>query len=108
MSKKKPIVEQRGLAFQLTIQDFCEKFLADHPEFYPEFVRRARALKQRGFKKFSADAILHGMRYDRAMQTNSTDTYKVNNNLSSRLSRFVEKREEDLRGFFEQRELKAP
>lgn len=107
VKRKAVAVGQRGLLFSPTIQDRFEQFLAANPGFYEEFVRRTRALKQRGYKKFSADGILHSMRYDQALQVNSDGLYRINNDFSSRISRLVEERESDLAGFFEKRGLKA-
>lgn len=65
---------------------FCES----SPEIVAEFERRALALIARGRDHFSADAILHSIRFDTAMSEGGE--FKINNNWTSRLARrFAEK-----------------
>lgn len=67
--------------------DFC----TNNPRIVAEFERRALALIARGREHFSADAILHAIRFDTAMSEAGGD-FKVNNNHASRLARaFMEK-----------------
>ncbi len=104
---RKPIVEQRGLAFAPTIQDSFERFLEDNPWFLDEVTNRALALLDVGVFHFSMDAIFHSIRYDRAIYTKGTEGFKINNNWSSRATRLVEEREPRLANMFRKRGLKA-
>jgi|SRR3990172_1342136 len=88
-----------------SIDERFREFVKLNPEIVAEFERRALALIARGKKHFSADAILHSIRFDTALATEGDEGWKCNNSYTSRLSRWFELRHPENRGFFEQRKL---
>ena len=90
----------------LSLDEQFERWIAANPHVLEEFIRRARALKRQGVARFGAKAIIEGMRYDRAIRTGG-DTFKLNNNYTSRLVRRALERAPDLEGFFELRALRS-
>jgi hypothetical protein len=71
-----------------------------------EFVRLARMLKDSGHRHFGAKALCEYIRFNIALKE-GPDGFKLNNNVTSRLSRWAMQSNEDLRGFFETRSLTA-
>lgn len=59
-----------------------------------------------GMKRFSADAILHRVRWHEQVEFGRGD-FKCNNNWTSALARWFMARHPRLDGFFETRELKS-
>lgn len=80
---------------------FCES----SPEIVAEFDRRALALIARGREHFSADAILHSIRFDTAMSEKGE--WKCNNNWTSRLARRFAEKHPQHTGLFFTRKLVA-
>lgn len=93
----------------LTLQEQFEEWLDtdDGVTVYEEVIRRARALRGRGFRHFGIKALWEAIRYDRAIQLGPNAGFKINNNFHSRMARLVMDRCPDLADFFETRELKA-
>lgn len=104
---KQPIIEQRGLAFSLSKQDKFEEFLALNPGFFDEFVSIARSLVDKGFTWLSSDWILHYMRIYRVLHVQSNSEYRINDHISSRISRKVIAECPDLAPYFRTRRLRA-
>lgn len=64
------------------LDDAKSRFLAFHhrnPEVYIEFSRAAYQARMVGMLKYSAYAIMHVVRWNRAIQSGG-DEYKINNN----------------------------
>ena len=102
-------MEQQALQFDRS-RSIAERFTAfmdSCPDVYPMFVRIARDLRARGHEHYSADGIMHVIRWHRATSGTDAEGFKLNNVFSSRLARKAMEDYEDLRGFFETRELKA-
>lgn len=103
---KKPIVEQRGLPFQKSIQDRWEEYKRQNPELFERFVEEALALKRSGVKRCGAKLIFEHMRYERLRLTKENG-YALNNDFTSRAAIDAVKAYPELEGFFEHRELRA-
>ncbi len=84
-----------------------ERFHADHPEVYAEFLRLALMLLGRGHKWYSADGILHVVRFHTAVNPNHDAGFKINNNFSSRYARLLAQNDERFADFFEFRRLRS-
>lgn len=67
------------------------------------FDRLASDLVARGYARFSADAILHRIRWEMRVERNNR-AFLVNNNWSAPLARWFLKNHPEAAGFFELRE----
>lgn len=76
-----------------------------HPELYKEFVKRTFALINRGKTHYSADAILHIVRYHSEVDGRNMEEYKINNNYSSRYARLFIKDHPAHEDFFKTRKI---
>lgn len=90
-----------------SIQERFERWLEKYPEALTEYVRIARKLKERGYKRYSSDGIFHVLRGERLVLGKDDAGYLVNDQYSSRMSRLAVKLFPDLDGFFEMRQLKS-
>lgn len=73
-----------------------------------EVVKRAKALKRRGFRQYGIAAIWESIRFDRAIEVGTdAEGYRVNNNFKSRLARDIMTFVPELEDFFETRELRT-
>jgi hypothetical protein len=86
-----------------------QAFLRANPDIYQEFKRRALALHQRGYRHFGAKAIAEAIRYDAAVRglPGEGETYRWNNNYTSRMVRLLISEHPELASFFELRELRS-
>ena len=80
-------------------QDFWE-FHQANPQVFEEFVGLARAMKRTGRRHYSADSIMHKIRFETDLKTTGGDGFKVNNNHVAYYSRLAMDRYPELRGFF--------
>ena len=84
------------------------QFHAANPRVYELFTTYARQVKAAGHAHYSADAILHRIRWHIAIETVSDDGWKINNNFSSRYARtLMADLPGEFAGFFELRVLKT-
>lgn len=91
-----------------TIQANFEEFHNANPGVFELFHRFAMQVKNSGRTRYSADAILHRIRWHMDIDTNAADDFKINNNWSSRYARKLMKEHPTVfGGFFEVRELKT-
>lgn len=92
-----------------TIQERFEQFLAQNPHVFALFRRFAEQARQAGKRRYSADALLHRLRWhiDIELQATEGEEFRLNNNYSSRLSRKLVELDPTFEGFFETRKLKA-
>ena len=83
------------------------KFHAAHREVYVLFQKYARELTAAGRTRFSADAILHRIRFYHAVNPDKEfEGFKINDNFSSRYARLLaEDFPEEFGDFFEFRKL---
>jgi hypothetical protein len=82
-----------------------EKYHAANPEIWEKFKELTFQLIKAGRKHFSADAILHTIRFNTAIR--GGQDYKLNNNYSSMYSRLFTSNFPEHKDFFEQRILKT-
>ena len=68
-----------------------------------QFLELAQMLKRRGFKKHSADAILHRIRWVGTVERGNRE-FKCNNNWTAPLARWAMEVDPSLIGFFDLRE----
>jgi hypothetical protein len=78
-----------------------------HPEIYEEFKRRVSQLWNSGKRHYSADGILHVIRFHTALTGKPRDSYKINNNFSSFYVRLWQKEHPERADFFETRAQKS-
>lgn len=82
--------------------------LPQYPDGVPHdvcdlFEKLTLQVKNSGLNHYSADAILHRIRWDHQVERGIHD-FKANNNWTSKLSRWLMDKRPDLKGFFETRE----
>jgi len=86
-----------------------EAFLVFHranPDVYTELVRRAKALRARGWTRGSINQIFESLRHDRKLKTNpGDDPFKLNNNHRPCYARLIMDAEPTLAGWFEIRKV---
>ena len=86
---------------------FAPDPLDDIPdEVSAKFEEYALQIKQRGFNHYSADAILHRIRWHSHIERGDRE-FKANNNWTSKLARWLMEKHRDMAGFFETRERKS-
>ena len=93
------------------IQDF-DTFDRENPEVYDRFCALVNHLMAAGRTHYSADALLHVIRFERDIRTTGAGEFdgcdlKINNNFSSRYARKFAKDHPALASFFEVRRLKS-
>jgi hypothetical protein len=81
-----------------------EKYHLANPEIWMAFKDLSFQLIKAGRKHFSADAILHTIRFNTAIRGGKD--FKINNNYSSMYSRMFTSNYPEHKEFFEQRILK--
>lgn len=86
--------------------DFRE-FHAANPHVYELFVQFAKQVRATGRSKYSADAVMHRIRWHLNVETRSFDGFKINNNFASRYARLLIAEQPDFEGFFELRKIKS-
>lgn len=105
---KRPIVEQRGLAFAPTYFDKAEEFHAKNPWLLEELARLAFELKREGHDRYSIDGLLHHIRFTcRRRISEDGSGFRINNNVSFFYSRKLMEQYPELAGFFKIRERRA-
>lgn len=93
--------------FEKSIDARFAEFDAAHPEVFELFRKLAHDLVcYKGFKKYSADAICHQIRWHYQVERGQHD-FKMNNNFTSRFARKLMEEEPVFNGFFELRRLTA-
>lgn len=92
----------------MTIQERFDKFHRDNPEVYELFKRFSWELVRSGRLRYSADAIIHRIRWHYAVNVDyqKNGDFKMNNNFSSRYARKLIAESPSFDEFFETRELK--
>lgn len=72
------------------------------PDVYQQFEKLVFDVMDRGFNRYSADALLHRIRWHQQVERGNRD-YKCNNNWTPTLSRFFMEKYPQHSGFFETR-----
>lgn len=83
-----------------------EKYDADNPKIWKMFCKLAHRLIRKGRTHFSADAILHKIRFDTAI-SGKGDVFKINNNFSAYYARKFMNNFPLYKGFFQLRKSKG-
>lgn len=89
----------------LSIQERFEGFHENHPEIYELFQRFARELRDAGRSHYSADAILHRIRWEYDVNPRHDEQFKINDHFSSRYARLLIEDDASFEGFFSLRNL---
>lgn len=79
---------------------------ANHPELVEKLAELALDLKNRGYKRWSMDALFHVLRFQTALTTGNIGL-KLNNNYTALAARDVMSEYPELDGFFQLR-LRKP
>jgi hypothetical protein len=88
--------------------DLDERFREFHkanPQVFDEVVKRAAALRARGFRRAGMQMILENIRYSTMMTTG--EQFKINNSFQPYYTRLLSQRRPDLGYMFEVRTAKA-
>lgn len=85
------------------------RFHQDHPDVYAEIAKLCRQWRARGREAWSINGVFELVRWNRRVNgiPDASEDWKLNNNYRSRYARLVMRREPDLDGIFEIRELKT-
>lgn len=94
-------------ALRPTIAESFRRFHGENPRVYRMLVSLARSYKARGYERIGMKHLFEVVRWQVNMETVGAEPFKINNNWTSRYAREIERREPDLAGMFETRELKA-
>lgn len=62
-------------------------FIEKNPKVWSLFEEFTFDRINKGYSKYSADSILHRIRWETPAKTNGNDDYKINNNISSYMAR---------------------
>ncbi|MBX6314784.1 MAG: hypothetical protein IRY99_17985 [Isosphaeraceae bacterium] len=90
----------------LTLQQRFELFDASNPHIYEHFKAFTLALRAAGIQRYGAKSIMERIRWHVAIETGN-DSFKINNNYTSRYVRKLVAEYPELRAFFEMRTLLA-
>jgi hypothetical protein len=85
-------------------------WLADNRHIYNLFCRYAREVRDAGHRKFSADAIVHRIRWHLSVETKplpGDPEFKLNNDYCAHLARTLVADDPTFADFFEFRKVKA-
>jgi len=88
-----------------TIAQRFARFHAANPHVYELFARFAAEVRAAGHNRFSADAILHRIRWYCGVETKNMD-FKINNDFSAYYSRLLVSNDPSFDGFFETRRIR--
>ncbi len=89
-----------------SIDDRFGAFHQANPEVFEEFRKLATMMLERGHTHYSADALLHVVRFHRHLETRGEGGYLINNDFSSRYARLLMAADARFDGFFELRKLR--
>ena len=82
-----------------------QEYNEQNPTVYPRFLKIALETHSKGFKRYSAKAILEVVRYFTSVAENG-GKFKINNNVTPMFARQAVKDRPELDGFFELRRSK--
>lgn len=95
-----------GTDARLSIDARFRAFDRAHPEVFRLFRKYAEDIRVCGQERYSADAILHRIRWHYHIERGERD-FTVNNDYSSRYARLLMQVDPSFVGFFEVRELRS-
>lgn len=82
-----------------------QEYNQQHPNVYPRFLQIALEMHAKGFKRYSAKAILEVVRYFTSVAENG-GKFKINNNTTPMFARQAMEDRPELKDFFELRRSK--
>lgn len=91
---------------KLSIQEKFDAWIATHPEVEALTVRFSRELLAAGRRKYGMKAIAERIRWHYAIQQDTVEEWKLCNNYTSRLARYIMNKYPDLDGFYDLRPLR--
>ena len=91
----------------LTIQERFEKWAGDNEDIIQLFLKFAREAQDAGHKRYGIKAIVERVRWEVQIVKRHDRDFYINNSFTSRLARYLVKRDPQLYGLFEFRTLKA-
>ena len=80
-----------------------KEFDRKHPEVFVQFRRFAMEVRRTGKRRFSADAIMHRVRWECIMLGPKMEHFKINNDHVAFYARKLMEEHPEFRGFFETR-----
>lgn len=89
---------------ELTLQEQFEEFHEKHPDVYNLFRQFASDLRKTGKESYGAKSIMERIRWHYAT-TSVNETFKINNNYTSRYARKLMSDQPEYKDFFETRQL---
>lgn len=98
----------RGHGGRPSIEERFQQFHQANPHIYTAIRQRALFLRRKGFRRWSTKSAFEILRYDWAIQTDTTDGFKLNNDFTRPYARLLMQQEPDLAGFFETRDSNPP
>ena len=98
--------DRQFLLFVQTIDERFEEYHARNPLVFKLFEKFAREIWMAGHSRYSAKAIIERVRWEVYVKTKE-ESFKINNNFTSRYARLLVKKHPEFEGFFEMRELRA-
>ncbi len=100
--------DQGSFNFGSTIQERFEAYHDAHPEVYAVLVAFCDLAKRRGITKLGVSLLWERMRWSLTIERDSEVDYLLNNDFRSRYARLIMKREPEMAGLFNLRELRTP
>lgn len=88
----------------MTLQDQFLRYHLENPQVYQLFSQYAKKVRNRGFTRYSANAIFERIRWHYHMEKPTAEPFKMNNNYRAFYARMFMAKNPDMRGFFELRE----
>ena len=93
---------------RISLQERFMRFHRAHPEVYAALVRLARqARARRHDRRLGIKQLFEVVRWEMHVSQDDRETFKLNNNMTSRYARLIAAQEPDLANAFELRELRA-
>ena len=101
--------QQTLFADRRSIDERFAAFMRLHADVYERFVAMALDLRRRGIKRYSSDALLHVLRWERLTSSEKADgsAFRLSDHWSSRLARKAMAEYGELKDFFETRQLRS-
>lgn len=90
-----------------TIRERFEEFDQDNPDVWELFKQFTFELINAGREYYSVDAVVHRIRWETAVQTESKDEYKINDHFTAHYARKFHDEFPKHTGFFRTRPLRT-
>lgn len=89
-----------------TLQARWQQVKQQQPELLDRCYALCKRAQARGFKRWSADAMFHVLRFETGISTDDKTGLKINNDYTAFIARDLMDQNPDLNGFFQLREQK--